>query len=198
MVTFELRIAIKTSCGRIGRQTITADGATGPVVWEGDPEGDGETTEVEIAVFERCGDDQIDVFTLDGEEWRKLEDGDMGLKDALRWINHPDMNESPHTCVRCAMGGYEPPGWTDAHERVEELLAELKDAERVRETNEELLKSAHRALEVALRAFDRMAHGESFNAVCESTGATASMTETRVKLDKALVEAAEAVSSLEG
>ena len=189
MVTFELRIAIHTTDGRIGRQTINADGAIGPLVWEGDPDGDGATESVEIAVFHRCGEEQIDLVELTGDEWRDLEDAGSGLTAVVGWLNHPDLEAGPEACVHAAVEGCDPPGWTNAHERVIDLLSELEAAEKTRSSNEAQMQVAQRALEIAIGAFDRMAEGESFNAVCEATGATRAMTSARHGLKKALSEA---------
>jgi hypothetical protein len=116
---YSLSLTLTTRCGRIGTEVI---GSGKPMSWSED--GDDETVEAVIAWH---GDDGalIDSVTLDGDEWRELEDDGKTLEDVLKWVSHPDADCTLTSAVNAAREGVDPDSWTDAHEHVIELQDEL-------------------------------------------------------------------------
>jgi hypothetical protein len=117
---WKLSLTLTTREGRIGTELI---GSGRPMSW--DTDGDDETVEATFALHDHAGG-LLATTTIDGDNWRTLESEGRSLEDILKWVSHPDTDFTLAAAVAAAVKGVDPDGWTNAHERVLELQAELE------------------------------------------------------------------------
>ncbi len=165
-----LLLTLTTTGGRTGRQFITGASDAAAMVW--DKDGDDPT---DVATFEYFSAEDVeqpaDFGELDGDTWRVLESDGLPMTTVLRWLSHPQFIGSLSGCLTAALHCFDPDGWTDAHERVLELSAEVAS----------LRTSLNRSRDLARlmsSVLDRLANGEDFNRVVEQTAITARVTAT--------------------
>lgn len=130
--TFTLKVTARSDAGCVGTMSIsrpTVDDSPPPVLtWNGEGPHVVESATVDLFLPGDADDSPDDSHELDGDDWRSLEgEGSGWLADVHKWISHPQFEGGLLTCMNAALGGCDPDGWTDAHERVLELELELVD-----------------------------------------------------------------------